>query len=405
MMARKKGNSTLILLVCLLVCASLAVYIIIRFVIPIMNGTITQLPDGKRYTVGDVDEKVKNFVRDDMYRYAVTTLDEREKEAYDRLRISIMAMAERVDIKDLSLSLEELRKIYSCLRNDYPEFFWIGNNCDVYTVNNKLTDCLPRYIYDKETIDMMIDRLEEICKRIDTSLGSKNEYEKVMFVFNYIIDNTVYDTLSYENFNKGVEDANLEFACNIYGTLFKQRALCEGYAKTFQFLCGRLGVDSIYVTGISKEQGHAWNYVKVENSWYAVDVTWCDPQGKSEQKSYAYCLVDSDTISAGHAPDVPYELPNCTGGRYNYYIYNGYELAVFSTEILSSMLLKAYESGQGFVEFHCSSRSVYNDFLTSVENQQIFECFAGIREKYGAIIDQLNYGLMEDALSIRIELR
>ena len=404
-MTEQKKSSALILFICLIVCAGLAAYIIIRFVIPIVNGTISELPEGKQYTAGDVDEKILSFVSDDVKRYSYEQLDEREKKAYDRLRNGIMAMADRVDIKELYLDLTDLRKIYSCLRDDYPEFFWIGNNCDVYTVNDKLTDCLPRYIYDMETIHMMIDRIEQITALISEKLANSSSYNKVMFVFDYLIDNTVYDSLSYENFNKGVEDANLEFACNIYGTLFKQRALCEGYAKTFQFLMGRLGIDSIYITGISKDQGHAWNYVKLDGTWYAIDVTWCDPQGKSEQKSYAYCLVNSETISAGHTPDVPYELPECRGGYYNYYIYNGFELNVFSVDMLSDLFLKAYESGNGFVEFHCANKSVYSAFLNSVETQEIFEAFSGIREKYGTIIDQLNYGLMEDALVVRIELR
>ena len=73
--------------------------------------------------------------------------------------------------------------------------------------------------------------------------------------------------------------------------------------------------------------------------------------------------------------------------------------------MLSDLFLKAYESGNSFVEFHCASKTVYSAFLASVETQEIFEAFSGIREKYGTIIDQLNYGLMEDALVVRIELR
>ena len=61
MMTEQKKSSALILFICLIVCAGLAAYIIIRFVIPIVNGTISELPEGKQYTAGDVDEKILSF--------------------------------------------------------------------------------------------------------------------------------------------------------------------------------------------------------------------------------------------------------------------------------------------------------------------------------------------------------
>lgn len=403
----RKNSQLLIFITCMLVCVGLGVFIILKFVIPLKNGTLAELPAGTVYSEKDIDKSIIGFLNTGVKRYAGDKISASEKEAYQRLLMGILAHAERIDIKDCGLTLDQLRKVYSCLRNDYPEIFWISNNCDVYTntVTQKMTDCLPNYLYDNKTVVMMIGNIEKIRDTIKARVKDYDPYHKIMYVFDYIIDNTVYDSLSYDNYMEGSSDANLEFACNIYGTLFKGRALCEGYSKTFQYLMNSMGIDCLYLTGVSKEQGHAWNCVYLDNSWYGMDVTWCDPQGTTDRKSYAYCMVDQETLDAGHTLDMPYEVPNCGGGRYNYYEYNNLELTVFSTEILSDIFLRAYDAGDSFVEFHCATRQVYNDFLASVQSQEIFKCFAGIREKHGERMDYLNYGLMEDALSVRVEIK
>ena len=369
-----------------------------------MNGTITELPSGTVYSEADVPAEIANLINDGVMRYAGTTLSGKEREAYDKLLMGVLAHADRIDIKSCGLDLDKLKLVYSCVRNDYPELFWISNNCDVYTTGNLITDCLPKYLYDMDSVKMMSDNITEVRDRIGARIKELDNYDKIMYIFDYIIDNTTYDNASFASFQNGDENQDLELSCNIYGTLFKQKALCEGYAKTFQYLVNAFGINSIYVTGVSKNQGHAWNYVYYAGNWYGMDITWCDPQGDGNRKSYAYCMVDFDTLAAGHSVDLPYDLPECKGGEYNYYIHNAYELSVFSVETLSEMFLRAFKQGNDFIEFHCTSKAVYDDFLRSVESQEIFGCFDGIRETYGIQIDQLSYGLMEDVLSVRVEL-
>jgi len=73
-----------------------------------------------------------------------------------------------------------------------------------------------------------------------------------------------------------------------------------------------LGIENTIVIGTgtnSKNQteNHAWNYVKLEGKWYAVDVTWDDPiitgWGKLTKKErYEYFLRGSKTMSENHFP-------------------------------------------------------------------------------------------------------
>jgi len=403
-MGRSEKNSGLVIIICLIICGFLAAFIIKRYISPMMDGTITDIPPGTVYTDKDVPDEIAALINDGVLRYASGKLSGDERDAYEKLLMGVLAHADRIDIKSCGLDLDELKKVYSCLRNDYPELFWISNNCDVYTTGNLITDCLPNYLYDLDSVKRMAVNITSLRDRLLDAMKNLDKYEKIMYVFDYIIDNTVYDNDSFNSFQSGDDDPELELSCNIYGTLFKGKALCEGYAKTFQYLVNSFGINSIYVTGVSKNQGHAWNYVFYGGDWYGMDITWCDPQGAGDKKSYAYCMVDYQTLAAGHTEDMPYDLPECKGGEYNYYIYNAYELSVFSTETLSEMFLRAYNQGSDFIEFHCASRAVYDDFLRAVETQEVFRCFDGIKENYGVEIEQLSYGLMEEVLSVRVEL-
>lgn len=53
-------------------------------------------------------------------------------------------------------------------------------------------------------------------------------------------------------------------------------------------------------------ENHAWNYVQIDNYWYAIDCTWDDPVSStglvSEASKYKYFLKGSDDIIQDHKP-------------------------------------------------------------------------------------------------------
>ena len=57
----------------------------------------------------------------------------------------------------------------------------------------------------------------------------------------------------------------------------------------------------------NETENHAWNYVKLDGKWYAIDVTWDDPVitggGKLTNKArYEYFLKGSQTMNKNHVP-------------------------------------------------------------------------------------------------------
>ena len=71
-----------------------------------------------------------------------------------------------------------------------------------------------------------------------------------------------------------------------------------------------LGIPCVIVIGEAtnsnnETENHAWNYVQINNSWYAIDATWDDPVvsggGTARPASkYKYFLKGMTTISKDH---------------------------------------------------------------------------------------------------------
>ncbi len=131
---------------------------------------------------------------------------------------------------------------------------------------------------------------------------SNNKYDQIREVHDFIVENTEYD--------ETVSKSNIY---NIYGTLINQEAVCEGYAKTFKYILDRLDIPCIIACGIGQNskgqaESHAWNYVKLNDVWYAVDATWDDPViigngSVTNEMRYHYFLKGSNTFFKDHTED------------------------------------------------------------------------------------------------------
>lgn len=125
--------------------------------------------------------------------------------------------------------------------------------------NNEVTND----IYDIETYIKMLDKIDDIinkCKSDDVIKTINN-------IFDYIANNVSYD-------DTGVLNTNIE-SQNLIGPLFNNKSVCEGYSKLFKQILSLLGIESIIVSGggSKADGGHVWNQVKINDTWYNVDVT------------------------------------------------------------------------------------------------------------------------------------
>lgn len=134
--------------------------------------------------------------------------------------------------------------------------------------------------------------------KLSKELKGKDEYTTVKNIHDYIVLNFAYP-LSYS----GMEVHTLSYA------LDQGICVCDGYSKSFYFLCKAAGIDCVIVKGVAynpdgSSETHAWNKVNIDGKWYAVDPTWDDPvpDEKGRLKYYYFLVTDKD-ISSNHSWD------------------------------------------------------------------------------------------------------
>lgn len=139
---------------------------------------------------------------------------------------------------------------------------------------------------------------DAIVKRADEEAKVK---DKIKVVHDYLIDTVSYD--------QTIQKPNIY---NAYGALISREAVCEGYARAFKYILDELEIPCIIVCGEGQNsngetESHAWNYVKVDDVWYAVDVTWDDPiitgGSLTNELKYKYFLVGSREFTSSHKED------------------------------------------------------------------------------------------------------
>jgi transglutaminase/protease-like cytokinesis protein 3 len=165
----------------------------------------------------------------------------------------------------------------------------------------------------KEDVEKAIEQVEQARDKILKG-ATGNNYEKMKYVHNWMVDNISYGDSKNEN------------SANIYGALVKKSVVCEGYARAYKYLMDELNIPCVIVYGnatnsTGETESHAWNYVQLENGkWYAIDVTWDDPiiyggGSLTNDSKYKYFLVGADSLEGNHEED--YDVSG-TGQNFKY---------------------------------------------------------------------------------------
>ena len=161
---------------------------------------------------------------------------------------------------------------------------------------------LKPYFSSITTINGELNFLEEIQQEIRRQLDGYSDYHKIIEVHNWLVNNIEYDI-----------DLKTQEPYSIFGTLTEGIAVCEGYARSFKYIMDGLDIPCVLVSGIGtnsngETESHAWNYVMLEDQWYAIDVTWDDPiiigDGYiSDNTRYRYFLKGSNSFFTSHTED------------------------------------------------------------------------------------------------------
>ena len=133
-----------------------------------------------------------------------------------------------------------------------------------------------------------------------SSYGDLSEYDRIKAVHDHICENVRYDIVHKTN------PGSRHIQSTAYGALYLKTALCQGYAVAAYRLFKELGIEARVITGKATVDGvaerHAWNIVRIGDTFYDLDITLDDVNSSDE-----WFLKGEKTFSVDHMRDAEYD--------------------------------------------------------------------------------------------------
>lgn len=189
---------------------------------------------------------------------------------------------ERIELSDMNLTVQELLTLTDDMkrRNEWP-WYVDSYSYSYHEIDNSVTHITPDYldpkIYDREVYGW---KLQDILE--ETVYPGMSKWQIALAVHDYLAVHYVYD----ESLVK--RDA--------YDLITNGVGVCEGYSAVYQDLMELVGVECILAT--SEKMNHVWNMVRIDGTWYHVDLTWDDPTSDCTGRAmHSYFLLSDSQIS------------------------------------------------------------------------------------------------------------
>jgi len=134
----------------------------------------------------------------------------------------------------------------------------------------------------------------------ELSLEDLTEEEKIKALHDYLANHILYDPEPLG------ENDYKEISHTAYGALIDGVAVCDGYAEAFKYLLDKVGIENRLIFGEVDEDGsfegevnHAWNLIKIDESYRHYDLTW-DDDDVNNRVLYEFYNKDSDYFDDTH---------------------------------------------------------------------------------------------------------
>lgn len=194
------------------------------------------------------------------------------------------------DKQELSDNLQGVIK-KALSHDDYTAYILDSYLYTIRSWGNRSTIKLEaRYRETKEQTAEVDHKVKQTLAVILTE--SMNDHQKVKAIHDWIVSHLEYD----QSLSK----------YTAYEALTTGRAVCQGYSLLALRMLQEAGVTTIIAEGTVDTGDHAWNMVKLDGSWYHLDMTWDDPiREPSKQQSqqairYSYYLKTDQEMRVDH---------------------------------------------------------------------------------------------------------
>ncbi len=175
-------------------------------------------------------------------------------------------------VKKNNWTMEDIKAQLKCFYLSEPKLFYVNREVRIL-YNAEYTKVYLDFTYDysREQVDSMRKQMKNAAEEaIEGITEDMSDAEKALWVHDYLVLNCSYD--------------HSESKYSAYDCLVGKSSVCQGYSLAFMYIMrDLLGMECTVV--FSDSQNHSWNYLKIGNYWYHVDVTSDDP---------SYVTIDGD---------------------------------------------------------------------------------------------------------------
>ena len=214
---------------------------------------------------------------------------------------------------------ENFFAVWTLVYNDHPEISWMlganevtwadwvwdydqeGNVLGATVTGISATVTHPWYTNEiYENPQLLTQAVEEAVASIGQPKASRAM--TVRAIHDYVCNRITYQVRKEEVVGSNGKISTVYYDQLAFsGLTYPYEAVCSGYTMAFKLLCDQYGIPCVRMVGHTDGgslEGHAWNYVLLEDGkWYAVDTTWDD-----DPLRYNYFLLGSDTTTIRGMP-------------------------------------------------------------------------------------------------------
>lgn len=251
--------------------------------------------------------------------------------AYDAMVAGVESSIAEISVYDgvHSLAMSELDAVLDAYRRDHAEHFWFGNSYRISYNGSTVLAVLPTYVMEGAALATARLAFDAAIAEMLTAVnGTMSEFERERILHDRLAAKVQY-----------AESAN---AHNAYGALVEGIAVCEGYAEALQCLLHATGIQSLIALGSSinpgtgSPEGHAWNIVRIDGSYYHTDLTWNDQDGFL---FHAYFNLTDAAITEDHTVTLcAFALPTCNSTAAQYFAVMGGSLSAYTVGEIATLL-------------------------------------------------------------------
>lgn len=208
-----------------------------------------------------------------------------QEQVYDK-RLEQITFYTESDVEDV---IDEVKNVCECNQEILAwRYYWEqAGSGTIWTVQYEwrpTTKLLYGFGQLQDRDMLMKQKAEDVLREIIRP--DMTDHQKIKAIYKWVKDFTEYD---YETYYRIINDESVDrrdASQSAASVFFDGRAVCAGYADAFYYLANLAGVDCIWVHG----GNHGWNAVKLNGSWYFIDVT--DESGRGFLRGTAWATAN-----------------------------------------------------------------------------------------------------------------